>query len=170
MSNGTTTHVISVESASRNETAYPSPTQYTVDLPQRYRNIWSAQLLNIAIVEFTPRQRAVLLRIDKLNQLDSTAAAGGAGFYFAKIPLISTVGNIFYVDAMSTMFPVVPLQNPIASLDKLSITFTDLEGNVLSNGAGNNHSMQIQLQCGDYINNGGGSTIQTHGRILGGSR
>ena len=71
---------------------------------------------------------------------------------------------------MSTMFPVVPLQNPIASLDKLSITFTDLEGNVLSNGAGNNHSMQIQLQCGDYINNGGGSTIQTHGRILGGSR
>ena len=139
-------------------------------MPQRYRNIWSAQLLNIGIAEFTPRQRAVLLRIDKLNQLDSTAASGGVNFYFAKVPLVSTVGNIFYVDAMSTMFPVVPLQNPVATLDKLSISFTDLNGNVLTNGNSNGHSMQIQLQCGDYINNGGGSTITQNGRILGGSR
>jgi len=126
--------------------------------------------LNIGIAEFTPRQRAVLLRIDKLNQLDSTAASGGVNFYFAKVPLVSTVGNIFYVDAMSTMFPVVPLQNPVATLDKLSISFTDLNGNVLTNGNSNGHSMQIQLQCGDYINNGGGSTITQNGRILGGSR
>jgi hypothetical protein len=166
----TTTHVISVESSSRNDTAYPSPTQYTIDLPQRYRNVWSAQLLNIAIAEFTPRQRIVCLQIDKLNTIDSTAASGGVNFCFAKIPLISTVGNIYYVDAMSTLFPVIPLQNPIATLDKLKISFTDLNGNVLTNGNSNNHSMQIQLQCGDYLSNGGGSTITQNGRILGGSR
>jgi hypothetical protein len=166
----TTKHVISIESASRDETKYPSPTQYQIDLPQRYRNVWSAQLLNIGIYEFAPRQRVAYLKIDNLNMIDSTSASGGVNFCFAKIPLISTFGNIFYVDATSTTFPVIPFQNPIATLDKLAISFTDANGNVLTNGAGNNNSILIQLECGDYVTNGGGSTIKTHGRILGGSR
>ena len=170
MDTKTTTHVISIESSSRNETAYPSPGQYQVDLPQRYRNIWSAQLLNMALPELAPRQRVICLNIEKLNMIDSTSPSGGVGFCFAKIPLISTVGNGYYVDAMSTMFPVIPFQNPIATLDKLKISLTDINGNSLNIIAGNDHTMLIQLQCGDYVNNGGGSTITQHGRILGGSR
>ena len=170
MDTKTTTHVISIESSSRNETAYPSPGQYQVDLPQRYRNIWSAQLLNFILPELAPRQRVICLKIDKLNSIDSTAQTGGVNFCFAKIPLLTAVSNVYYADAMTLLFPTIPLQNPIASIDKLSISLTDLNGNVLSIGNTSNHSMTLQFNCGDYINNGGGSTLTQHGRILGGSR
>jgi hypothetical protein len=171
MNNRTTTHVLSIDSSSRNETAYPSAAEYQIDLPQRYRNIWSAQLLNMVIPEMSPRQRVICLRIDKLNSIDSTVSTGGVNFCFAKIPLLTTLANVYYADAMTLFFPTIPLQNPIATMDRLSISLTDLNGNVLSNiGNANNHTMTIQFNCGDYISNGGGSTIIQNGRILGGSR
>jgi hypothetical protein len=72
---------------------------------------------------------------------------------------------------MTQSLPPIILQNPIATMDKLKISITDSDGTVISiPNTGNDHSMLIELVCGDYINNGGGSTLTTHGRILGGSR
>ena len=166
-----TRHIINIESADRNTTAYPSPSSYQVSLPARYRNIWEARLVNIDIPEFTTRRKNVFLKIDTLNQIDGTSNSSGINFCFAKLPLSTVQSNVFYVDSMTHNIPPIVLQNPIATMDKLNISITDSNGSVISiPNTGNDHSMMIELLCGDYINNGGGSTLTTHGRILGGSR
>ncbi|AGE49106.1 hypothetical protein ATCVBr0604L_273L [Acanthocystis turfacea Chlorella virus Br0604L] len=163
-----TTHVISVDSANRNGSSYPNAGFYQIDLPQRYRNIWSAQLLNISLPELVPAQKNIFLAIDQLSMIDSTAAAGGVKFALAKIPLSVAVGNTFFVDSLTSSFMEIPLQNPVATMDKFNISFKDSNGNVLT--MANNHSFQIQLKCGDYVTNGGGSTIMGTRRVLGGTR
>lgn len=163
-----TTHVISVDSGDRNGYSYPNAGSYQIQLPQRYRNIWSAQLLNIALPELTPPQKNVFLAVDKLSMLDSTSASGGVKFALAKIPLSAAVANTFFVDSLTSSFMEIPLQNPVATMDKLNISFKDSNGNVLA--MANNHSFQIQLKCGDYVTNGGGSTITGTRRVMGGTR
>jgi hypothetical protein len=163
-----TTHVITVDSANRNGTSYPNAGTYQIDLPQRYRNIWSAQLLNIELPELNPTQKNIFLAIDKLSMIDSTASSGGVKFALAKIPLSVPYANTFYVDSLTSSFMEIPLQNPIATMDKFNITFKDSNGNVLT--LANNHSFQVQLKCGDYVTNGGGSTIMGTHRVLGGTR
>jgi hypothetical protein len=163
-----TSHVITVDSSNRNGVAYPNAGSYQIDLPQRYRNIWSAQLLNIQIPEMTPAQRVIFLDIDKLSMIDSTAPGGGINFALAKIPLSAAVANVFFADSLTSSFMTIPLQNPVATIDKLNIQFKDSNGNVLT--LANNHSFQIQLNCADYVTNGGGTTIMHSERIMGGTR
>lgn len=166
-----TRHIISVDSADRNTVAYPSPSNYQVSLPARYRNVWEARLINIDIPEFTTPRRNVFIKIDTLNQVDGTSNSSGVNFCFAKLPLSHAYSNVFYIDSMTHNIPPSVLQNPIATMDKLTISVTDSRGNIITiPSTGNDHSMQIELTCGDYINNGGGSTIIQNGRVLGGSR
>ena len=166
-----TRHFISIDSGDRDTVAYPSPSSYQISLPARYRNIWEARLVNINLREFTPSRRNVFLKIDNLNKIDSTSNSGGVNFCFAKIPLSTAQANVFFIDSMTQSIPPIILQNPIATMDKLNISITDSRGNLITiPDTGNDYSMQIELLCGDYINNGGGSTITQHGRIMGGSR
>jgi hypothetical protein len=116
------------------------------------------------------QRKYVYVRIKELNFIDDVGP-GGPKSYFAKVPLFSDRGNIFFIDSLNFSIPDNILQNPIASLSKLSISMTDSLGNLIPiPAAGNDHTMMIQLICGDYIKNGGGSTITNKGRILGGSR
>jgi hypothetical protein len=163
-----TTHVITIDSANRNGAAYPNAGFYQIQLPQRYRNVWSAQLLNISMPELNSSQRNIFLAIDKLSMIDSTSASGGVQFALAKIPLTAAIGNTFFIDCLTSSFMEIPLQNPVATMDKFNISFKDSNGNVLT--MANNHSFQIQLKCGDYVTNGGGSTILGTHRVLGGTR
>lgn len=166
----TTKHYITIESSNRPDPANTTPANYTVQLPQRYRNIWSAMLVSIAIPAISPHQKYVYLDIDKLNTIDSTSSSGGVNFALAKIPMsVPGVGNVYYADTMTSSFPNVPLQNPVATMDKLNVKLKDANGNVLTIPAGNDHSFMIQLMCGDYVPNGGGSTITQRGRFMGGS-
>jgi len=166
-----TKHIINIESSDRNTAAYPSPSSYQVSLPSRYRNIWEARLVNMSIPELTTPRRNVFLKIDTLNQIDGTSNSSGINFCFAKLPLTTAHSNVFYVDSMTQSLPSIILQNPIATMDKLNISIADSSGTLITiPNTGNEHSMQLELICGDYINNGGGSTLTAHGRILGGSR
>jgi len=166
-----TKHYINVDSADRNTAAYPTPASYQVSLPARYRNIWEARLVTMSLPEFTTPRRNAFLKIDYLNQIDGTSNSSGINFCFARLPLSIVQSNVLYIDSMTQSLPPIILQNPIATMDKLKISITDSNGTVISIPAtGNDHSMMIELVCGDYINNGGGSTLTQHGRILGGSR
>ena len=166
-----TRHFINVDSGDRDTTAYPSPSSFQISLPARYRNVWEARLVNINLREFTPSRRNVFLKIDNLNKIDSTSNSGGVNFCFAKLPLSTAQGNVFFIDSMTQSIPTNIVQNPIATMDKLNISMTNSSGNVIAiPETGNEYSMVIELVCGDYINNGGGSTLTQHGRILGGSR
>ena len=167
----TTQHFITIESSNRPDPANTTPANYTVQLPQRYRNIWSAMLVNIALPAVSPPQKYVYLDIDKLNTIDSTSPSGGVNFSLAKIPLsLPSASNVYYLDTTLNSFPSIPLQNPIATMDKLNIKLKDANGNVLTIPAGNEHSFMLQLMCGDYVPNGGGSTITHRGRYMGGTR
>ena len=164
-----TQHLIAVNSADRNGAAYPNPGQYQIELPQRYKNIWSAQLLDIALPEPTdPALNPVFLCIDKISTIDSTTPGAGVNFALAKLPLSVSVGNVYYLDALTSSFMAIPLQNPVATLDKFNVSFRYSNGNVAT--LSNNHSYQIMLNCGDYIANGGGSTIGRTQRMMGGTR
>ena len=164
-----TQHIIAVNSADRNGAAYPNPGQYQIDLPQRYRNIWSAQLLDIAFPEpADPALKSVFLCIDKISTIDSTTPGAGVNFALAKIPLSVSVGNVYYIDSLTSSFMTIPLQNPVATLDKFNVSFRYSNGNVAT--LSNNHSYQIMLNCGDYRKDGGGSTITGTHRVLGGTR
>jgi hypothetical protein len=162
-----TSHVITIDSSDRNTGSYPSPASYQISLPRRYRNIQQAQLISISFPEITPAQNVIFLKIDDLNSIDSTSPSGGVNFCFAKVPVLAPYANVHYADTNLVMFPPTILQNPIASLEKLVISITNSNGVPVTVG---NHSLQLELVCGDYINNGGGSTLTQHGRILGGSR
>ena len=50
----------------------------------------------------------------------------------------------------------------------ISIKIKDINGNVLT--LTKNHSFQLQLTCGDYVTNGGGSSIKGTARYLGGTQ
>ena len=161
-----TKHYIHIDSNDRDTIAYPSPANYQIKLPSRYRNIWEARLVNINIKEFTPPQKNVFLRIDGLNHVDGTSNSSGVNFCFAKLPLYQAYSNAFYLNSANESLPPSIMQNPIASTQQLNISITDSRGTILTGG---DHSMQIELTCGDYITNGGGSTITGHGRVLGGT-
>ena len=164
-----TQHIITVDSENRNGAAYPNPGEYQVDLPQRYRNIWSAQLLNISLPQpADPALRNLFLCVDKISTIDSTAPGAGTNFALAKLPLSVSVGNVYVLDSLTSSFLAIPLQNPVATLDKLNVSFRYSNGNVAT--LSNNHSFQIMLNCGDYIANGGGSTIGSTQRMMGGTR
>ncbi|AGE57975.1 hypothetical protein PBCVNW6652_346L [Paramecium bursaria Chlorella virus NW665.2] len=164
-----TQHIITVDSADRNGAAYPNAGQYQIDLPQRYRNIWSAQLLNISLPEPSDSTlKNVFLCVDKISTIDSTAPGAGVNFALAKLPLSVPIGNTYYLDSLTSSFMAIPLQNPVATLDKFNVSFRYPNGNVAT--LSNNHSYQIMLNCGDYISNGGGSTIGRTQRTMGGTR
>ena len=166
-----TKHFVTVESSNRNDAANTTPANYTVQLPQRYRNIWSAMLVNMAIPVVSPLQKYVYLDIDKLNAIDSTSPSGGVNFALAKIPItLPDAANVCFSDTTINSYPNVPLQNPVATMDKLNVKLKDANGNVLTIPAGNEHSFSLQLMCGDYVPNGGGSTITQRGRYMGGTR
>jgi len=164
-----TQHIITVDSRDRNGAAYPNPGQYQVDLPQRYRNIWSAQLLNISLPEPADSNlKNMFICVDKISTIDSTNPGAGVNFALAKLPLSISVGNVYFLDSLTSSFMAIPLQNPVATLDKLNVSFRYTNGNVAT--LSNNHSFQIMLNCGDYIQNGGGSTIAGTRRVMGGTR
>lgn len=163
-----TEHVLCVDSADRNTTAYPEADTYSISLPSRYKNIWKAELLNIQIAAINPVEDYVYLSIDQLNGLDSTSNAG-LNFAFAKIPFISQTSDLHYLDGSIINFGPVPLQNPIASLDKLNIKIINSAG-VIVNQNGNNHNFQLRFTCADNVPRGGGSSITYDGRVLGGSK
>lgn len=164
-----TQHIITVDSADRNGAAYPNAGQYQIDLPQRYRNIWSAQLLNISLPEPSDSNlKNIFICVDKISTIDSTAPGAGVNFALAKLPLSVSIGNTYYLDSLTSSFMAIPLQNPVATLDKFNVSFRYPNGNVAT--LSNNHSYQIMLNCGDYISNGGGSTIGRTQRVMGGTR
>jgi hypothetical protein len=125
--------------------------------------------LNISLPEPTDSNlKNLFLCVDKISTIDSTAPGAGVNFALAKLPLSIPVGNVYFLDSLTSSFMAIPLQNPVATLDKLNVSFRYSNGNVAT--LSNNHSFQIMLNCGDYIQNGGGSTIAGTRRVMGGTR
>jgi hypothetical protein len=161
-------YIVTIDSKDRNTSLYPNASVFSIALPQRYRNVVQADLLNAIYMPTVPRYSHVFISIDKLNKIDSTGNAG-VNFAFAKLPAYLTVLGNVYVDATNTTFGDRPMLNPIATLDRLNFRVIDNAGELIDLN-GNNWSCQLRLVCGALSPTGGGSTITTDGRVLGGTR
>jgi hypothetical protein len=162
-------YIIGFDSRDRDTTAYPNASIFSIQLPQRYRNVIKADLLNAIFFPTTGSDIYAWVSIDPLNKIDVTGGTNGVNFAFAKIPGIVTTTGLMYVDAMTNTFGERPYQNPIATLDRLNIKVMTRNGRLLDLN-GNNWSAQLRLTCGALSPQGGGSTITQEGRILGGTR
>jgi hypothetical protein len=163
----TNDYIIAVDSRDRDTIAYPNASIFSIALPQRYRNVIKADLLNAIFLPTTGGDEYAFVSIDQLNKID-VAGTNGVNFAFAKIPGIVTTSGLMYVDALVNSFGDRPYLNPIATLDRLNIQVLTRTGKLLDLN-GNNWSCQLRLVCGALSPQGGGSTITKMGRILGGT-
>ena len=165
----TNDYILSFDSRDRDTTAYPNASIFTIDLPQRYRNVIQADLLNAIFLPTTGPDIYAYVAIDQLNKIDVTGGKGGVNSAFAKIPGIVTTTGLMYVDCLLNSFGERSYNNPIATLDRLNIQVLSRTGKLMDLN-GNNWSAQIRLRCGALSPQGGGSTITRDGRILGSTR
>lgn len=137
---------------------------FTALLPTRYRNVWAARLVDVTI----PGIANVFyeyINIDGFNQISSPT--GGVNFAFAKIPLDGSGNTAVFADTNGYNYDYVLLENPIASLDRLTVKFVDGRGNLVPQTT--SCTFQIRLKTAELSPYGGGSTITSNGRFLGGT-
>lgn len=140
-------------------------TSFTTMLPARYRNVQAIQLMNVAVPGIANNVYYEYLSIEPFNQLSNPTA--GVDFAFAKIPLPGGPGTVIFSETNGYNFGPVILDNPIATLDRLHVSFVDGRGNLVPQP--NSCVFQIQISTGGLTPYGGGSTITPSGRFLGGT-
>lgn len=112
---------------------------FTVLLPTTYRNIIAMQLVDLTIPGID-NVYYEFLSIEGFNQLSSPL--GGVNFAFAKIPLDG--GNAIHVaDTNTYNYDYIPLGNPIASLDRLRMSFVDIKGEIIFQRAPCNFQLRL---------------------------
>lgn len=139
-------------------------TSFTTMLPARYRNVQAIQLIDIAVPGIANVYYEYLC-IEPFNQLSNPTA--GVDFAFAKISLDGAAGTTVFSETNGYNFGPVILDNPIATLDRLRVSFVDGHGNLVPQS--NSCVFQIQIFTGGLLPRGGGSTITPSGRFLGGT-
>ena len=58
-----TQHIVNIDSTFRDTSAYPSPAQYQITLPSRYRNIHEARLVQMDFPDVLPQRKWEFLRL-----------------------------------------------------------------------------------------------------------
>ena len=137
---------------------------FTVLLPTRYKNIHAAQLIDVTVPGIANVYYEYIC-IEGFNQLSSPTA--GVNFAFAKIPLDGSDDTIVFADTNGYNYGIIALDNPIASLDRLNISFVNGRGALQPQS--NACTFQLRLLTADLSPYGGGSTITPNGRFLGGT-
>jgi hypothetical protein len=156
-------YIISIDSAQ--DIYNGNLSSFTTLLPARYRNIVAAQLIDI-IVPGISNVYYEYISLPGFNQITSPSA--GMNFAFAKIPLDGTSNRAVFADTNGYNYGYVNLENSIATLDRLSVSFIDGRGNLVPQPF--SCTFQLRLLTGDLSPAAGGSTIRQNGRFLGGSR
>ena len=137
---------------------------FTTLLPTRYHNVWAAQLIDV-VLPGIPNIFYEYMSLAQFNQI--SGPSGGVNFAFAKIPLNGSGNVAIFADTNGYNYDYVRLENPIATLDRLRVSFVDGRGNLIpqSNGC----TFQLRLLTADLSPNGSGSTITQSGRFIGGA-
>jgi hypothetical protein len=112
---------------------------FTVLLPTTYRNIIAMQLVDLTLPGID-NVYYEFISIEGFNQLSSPS--GGVNFAFAKIPLDG--GNaVIVADTNTYNYAYIPLGNPIASLDRLQVSFVDIQANIIFQTAPCNFQLRL---------------------------
>lgn len=155
-------YIISVDSA--HDIYNGNLSSFTTLLQSRYRNVLAAQLIDI-IVPGISNVYYEYIAVEGFNQISSPTA--GVNFAFAKIPLDGTSNRAVFADTNGYNYSYVNLENSIATLDRLTVSFLDGLGNIVPQPY--SCTFQIRILTGDLSPDAGGSTIRQNGRFLGGT-
>lgn len=112
---------------------------FTTLLPTRFKDIEAAQLVDITLP--APGNLTYeFMSIEGFNQL--CGPSGGMNFAFCKIVLPDKAANVYVADTNTYNYDYVPLNNPIAALDRLNVKFVDGTGNLVPQA----HPCNFQLR------------------------
>lgn len=139
-------------------------TSFTTLLQSRYKNVVAAQLIDITLPGIANTYYEYM-SLEGFNQISSPTA--GTNFAFAKIRLDGTANRVIFADTNGYNYSYVNLENSIATLDRLTVSFVDGVGNLVPQPFP--CTFQIRFLTGDLSPDAGGSTIRENGRFLGGT-
>lgn len=129
-------YYLTVSSRDRNTSIHPNGSQFSVELPKEFKNIYSIELLQAII----PNQNDVLnepylvLTVDELDDImysnNKTIAEG-----FAMLMLTPPNGNFISIDNRIHENTVLYFgTNNKAKLSKMTVKITDVDGNIFDFG------------------------------------
>jgi len=129
-------YYLTVSSRDRDTTAYPNGSQFVIELPKEFKNLYSVELLQAII----PNQNNVLnepylvLTVEELDDImfsnNKTISEG-----FAMLMLTPPNGNFISIDNRIHENTVLYYNtNSKAKLSKMSIKITDVDGNIFDFG------------------------------------
>lgn len=129
---------VGIDSAYRDKTKYPSPSEYIIPFDNIFKNVVSVQLV-FAVYEKNGVESYVNLYIEELspNLVANTSAISGS---FCQLPLINTQ-NIYE----SSMYTCIKnFDKPLAKLGRLTIRFLKASGEVYPM---REHFLKLEVRC-----------------------
>lgn len=133
-------HCVVVSSNDRDTTQFPNPQYYRVNFDVPYRNVRRVELIS-AVIPNQANSGSVLdqpilnVLVDELNHLDNTST--NINKAFAVLPLKGASQNTggFIVPELGAVFNMPrEYRTPLASLSRLTISITDLNGTLFNFG------------------------------------
>ena len=130
-------HYLSVSSGDRDTTTYPSSSQFVINLHKEYRNISRIELIQAIVPDQNnvTAEPYLLLKIQELeNPMDSNNKPIDDSFAILQICQPTVAGSFLQIDKRIFENVILNYITPKANLSKLSISITDLAGDIFEFG------------------------------------
>lgn len=128
---------LTISSKDRDVSIYPKSTQFVIDLDTEYRNITSVELITAIIPDQGAVQQEPFLllnikELDVLNKSNNKQICDSFAMLQLTPPTVS--GTFIQIDKRTFENTTLEYHTPKSRLSKMSITVTDLDGNVFNFG------------------------------------
>ena len=130
-------HYLIVSSEDRDVSAYPSSSNFVLNLDKEYRNITCIELIQAIVPDKNniTSEPYLLLKINELeNTMDSCNKQISESFAILQICNPTVTGSFLQMDKRIYENVILNYQIPKANLAKLSIKITDSQGNIFEFG------------------------------------
>jgi len=140
-------HYLIVSSEDRDVSAYPSSSNFVLNLDKEYRNITCIELIQAIVPDKNniTSEPYLLLKINELeNTMDSCNKQISESFAILQICNPTVAGTFLQMDKRIYENVILNYQIPKANLAKLSIKITDSQGNIFDFGGDGTNAKAYQ--------------------------
>lgn len=140
---------IHISSKERDLSNYPDPSNYVVNLPREFKNIVMVEIVAGVIPDRNNvlQEPYLLLKIDELSDIiTSNDTVMSNSFAILHMARPTTAGYFIQVDKKTFEHVVLRYRTPKASLSKLTVSVTDLYGNLFNFGSDSSSVPLKELQ------------------------
>jgi hypothetical protein len=131
-----TTHYVSVESKSRDLTAYPQPNHYRIIFGDSYRNVKSIELIAATIPDKNSvlSEPYIVLKIDEFENIESSDTNLDNAFTILQLNSPNSSGSFINLDMYICSGTVKIFKTPLARLDRMTVSLRDYDNSVFDFG------------------------------------